>query len=225
MRKSKYTAEFRASISQEYLEGKDGYKILSSKYNVGYKTLREWVAKYKVYGISAFETRMRNRVYTSEFKHKCVKAVLQGEGSVDDIVVKYNISSREVLRNWIKRYNANRELKDYHPEKEVYMAGASRKTSLEERKRITEYCIEHGKDYKGTAALYDVSYSQVYSWVKKYLEKGETGLLDKRGHHKDDTEVDELELLRRENIRLKRQLKEQDMLVELLKKVKEFERK
>ncbi|MDU3020262.1 MAG: transposase, partial [Clostridium perfringens] len=37
-------------------------------------------------------------------------------------------------------------------------------------------------------------------------------------------EVDELERLRRENIRLKRQLKEKDMLVELLKKVKELER-
>jgi hypothetical protein len=35
--------------------------------------------------------------------------------------------------------------------------------------------------------------------------------------------VDELELLRRENLRLKRQLEERDMLVELLKKVKEFE--
>ena len=36
-------------------------------------------------------------------------------------------------------------------------------------------------------------------------------------------EVDELERLRRENQRLKRQLEEKDMLVELLKKVKEFE--
>ena len=89
---------------------------------------------------------------------------------------------------------------------------------------ITEYCIAHGKDYKGTAALYDVSYSQVYSWVKKYLSNGEEGLSDKRGRHKSDEEVDELERLRRENIRLKRQLEEQSMMVELLKKVKEFER-
>ena len=37
-------------------------------------------------------------------------------------------------------------------------------------------------------------------------------------------EVDELERLRRENLRLKRQLEEKDMVVELLKKVKEFER-
>ncbi len=39
-----------------------------------------------------------------------------------------------------------------------------------------------------------------------------------------DEEVDELELLRRENLRHKRQLEEKDMVVELLKKVKEFKR-
>ena len=49
------------------------------------------------------------------------------------------------------------------------------------------------------------------------------GLSDKRGRHKTDDEVDELERLRRENMRLKRQLDEKDMVVELLKKVKEFE--
>ena len=46
----------------------------------------------------------------------------------------------------------------------------------------------------------------------------------RQGHHKTDDEVDELERLRRENLRLKSQLKEKDMLTELLKKVKEFER-
>ena len=104
------------------------------------------------------------------------------------------------------------------------MAEARRKTTLEERKEITEYCIAHDNDYKDTAVLYDVSYSQVYTWVQKYLSEGEEGLVDKRGHRKSDAEVDELERLRRENFRLKRQLEEQDMLVELLKKVKEFER-
>lgn len=40
----------------------------------------------------------------------------------------------------------------------------------------------------------------------------------------DMREVDELERLRRGNVRLKRQLEEKDMAVELLKKVKEFGR-
>ena len=54
------------------------------------------------------------------------------------------------------RDSANRELKDYDPKREVYMAEARRKTTIEERKKIVTYCIEHNRDYKGTAALYDV---------------------------------------------------------------------
>lgn len=104
------------------------------------------------------------------------------------------------------------------------MAEARRKTTVEERKEIVEYCINHERNYKDTASLYDVSYSQVYSWVKKYVANGNNALIDKRGRHKTDDEVDELERLRRENLRLKRQLEEKGMLTELLKKVKEFER-
>ena len=104
------------------------------------------------------------------------------------------------------------------------MAEARRKTTLEDRKEIVKYCIEHNRNYKETASIYDVSYSQVYSWVKKYDDEGEDSLIDKRGRHKTDDAVDELERLRRENIRLKRQLEEKDMLTELLKKVQEFER-
>lgn len=104
------------------------------------------------------------------------------------------------------------------------MAEARRKTTLEERKEIVDYCINHDRNYKDTAAKFDVSYSQVYSWVKKYDVDGADGLADRRGCHKADDEVDELERLRRENLRLKRQLEEKDMVVELLKKVKDFER-
>lgn len=104
------------------------------------------------------------------------------------------------------------------------MADARRKTTIEERKEIVEYCITHNRDYKGTASIYDISYNQIYTWVKKYDAYGEAGLIDKRGRHKTDDEVDELERLRRENVRLKRQLQEKDMLTKLLKKVQEFER-
>ena len=103
------------------------------------------------------------------------------------------------------------------------MAEARRKTTLEERKEIVDYCINHNRNYKNTAAKFDVSYSQVYSWVKKYDTDGTDGLTDRRGCHKTDAEVDELERLKRENLHLKRQLEEKDMVVELLKKVKEFE--
>ena len=87
-----------------------------------------------------------------------------------------------------------------------------------------EYCISHDYNYAGTAQRFNISYSQIYDWTQKYKKKGKEGLIDRRGHHKADDEVDELERLKRENRRLKRQLEEKDRVIELLKKVREFER-
>lgn len=49
-------------------------------------------------------------------------------------------------------YNANKKLKDYIPKKEIYMADARRETTIEERKEIVDYCINHNRDYKGTTS-------------------------------------------------------------------------
>ena len=223
MSKSKYTAEWKIEMAKKYLSGEGSYAAIANAYGIGEKTLKDWVHRYREQGEAGFWHGTGNKHYSKAFKTKCVEAVLRGDGSVDDIVAKYNISDRYVLRNWIMKYNANIELKDYKPKREVYMAKAGRKTTLEERKEIVAYCIRYNNDYKGTASKFDVSYSQVYSWVKKYRESGEEGLEDKRGHHKSDDEVDELERLRRENKRLKQQLEERDMLCELLKKVRELE--
>lgn len=223
MSKSKHSPEFRAMVAQEYIDGIGSAYYLADKYQVGRATIQKWVALFRAHGIDAFVTQAGNKSYTKEFKLSCVEAVVSGKGSSVDIASQNNVYPA-ILESWIKLYNANRELRDYCPKREVYMAEARRKTSIEERKEIVEYCIEHNRNYKETASIYDVSYSQVYSWVKKYDAYGEEALTDKRGRHKADDEVDELERLRRENIRLKRQLEEKDMLAELLKKVQEFER-
>lgn len=223
MSKLKHSADLKIMLVQKYLAGEGSLETLSEAYGVGYTSLRKWLSIYRAQGTAGFYRNAGNAKYSKEFKLSCVTAALRGEEPIIDIVAKCNISSESVLRRWIACYNANMELKDYEPKREVYMAEARRKTTLEERKEIVDYCISHNNDYKGTASRYEVSYSQVYSWVKKYRENGEDGLEDKRGHHKSDDEVDELERLRRENQRLKRQLEERDMLCELLKKVKELE--
>ena len=81
----------------------------------------------------------------------------------------------------------------------------------------------HGRKDNEARGEAGVSYSQVYQWVKHYEEQGEAGLDDRRGKRKSDDEVDELERLRRENLRLKAKLQESERLNLLLKKVKEFE--
>ncbi|MBO6254290.1 MAG: helix-turn-helix domain-containing protein [Bacteroidaceae bacterium] len=223
MTNRKYAHEWILDRVKEYLNGEGSYGSIAKTYGIAKHTLQKWVASYKEHGAEALLPKTGNTSYSKEFKMQCVEKVLRGELSVDDCTAKYGISNDSVLRRWISEYNANRELKDYDPKREVYMAEARRKTTIEERKEIVKYCIDHDHDYKGTAATYDVSYTQVYSWVRKFDANGEDALIDKRGHHKTDDEVDELERLRRENLRLKRQLQERDMTVELLKKVRELE--
>ena len=42
------------------------------------------------------------------------------------------------------------------------------KTAKKERQQIDQYCIDHDRDYKTTASVFNVSYSQVYSWTRSY---------------------------------------------------------
>ena len=97
-----------------------------------------------------------------------------------------------------------------------------RKTTEEERTEIVAFCIEHGKDYGLTVETYKVSYQQIYSWVRKYEEKGVKGLTDRRGKAKPEEEMTEAELLRRENKILQAKIKDQEMEIALLKKLREL---
>lgn len=227
-RKRKYSTDEIVQICEDYLAGVKSSSELCIEHHLSNGkppgVFWSWIAKYRENGVTAFLETEGNNSYTTIFKTMVVEEYIAGNGSMTELCAKYKISSETTLSKWISLYNANRELKDYCPKREVYMAEARRKTSIEERKEIVEYCIEHNRDYKGTASIYGVSYSQVYSWVRKFDANGEESLIDKRGRHKTDDEVDELERLRRENARLKRQLEEKDMLAELLKKVEEFER-
>lgn len=221
-KKVRFTPQEKEQACIDYLKGIKSRAQICNELHISTRSIHDWVDIYNKYGITGFLNKPHNNSYSKEFKIKIVEKYIKGEASSVELGNRYNISSG-LLRSWIKMYNANIELKDYNPKPEVYMAEARRKTTIEERKKIVKYCINHNRNYKDTAAKYDVPYSQIYNWVRKYDKSGIEGLSDKRGQHKKDNEVDEIERLRRENVRLKRQLEEKDMAVELLKKVKELE--
>ncbi len=224
-RKVKYTVEVKIKAAKGYLRGEASAREIATELGMpesGRKNVREWAAIYRENGIEGFHLRKGNNSYTTEEKQQAVEEYLQGKGSLREISRKYKIPGNGTLLSWIRVYNSNRELRDYSPRPEVYVA-MRKKTTKEERQEIVRYCLEHGKDYTETAARYEVSYSQVYQWVRHYEERGEAGLEDRRGKRKSNDEVDELEQLRRENMRLKSKLQESERLNLLLKKVKEFE--
>ena len=67
-----------------------------------------------------------------------------------------------------------------------------RKTTLEERIEIISYCIANHRDYEAAMRQFDVTYYQVYGWLRKYEAEGPAGLLDRRGRRKDVLPVSEL---------------------------------
>ena len=102
MSKRKHTPEWMIARVEEYISGKGSCKSIARAYGIGYKTLRNWIYKYRELGTAAFAETEGNKKYSKEFKIHSVEAVLRGEGSVDAIISKYNISSRSVLIRWIK---------------------------------------------------------------------------------------------------------------------------
>ena len=127
-----------------------------------------------------------------------------------------------MLRQWISCYNGHKDFKERSGAKgEIYMT-KGRKTTQEERAQIVAFCIEHGKDYALTVETYQVSYQQIYSWVRKYEATGVDGLVDRRGKTKPEDELTEAERLRQENKILQAKLKDKEMEIALLKKLREL---
>ena len=185
--------------------------------------VRQWSKMYKAHGSSVFEESHHNRSYSKEFKEKVVREYLSGRGSFRNLALRYNVPSDNTIIQWVSSYNNHIELRDYDPRSEVYMA-KGRKTSFDERLEIVKYCLEHDRDIKNTASLYKCSYAQVRSWLRKYETKGEEGLEDRRGHHKKEEELSDLEKAQRQIARLEREKEEFRRKYELLKKAENLER-
>ena len=101
-----------------------------------------------------------------------------------------------------------------------------RETTQEERIAIVKNCLENGSNFGETAIKYDVSYQQVYTWVKKFKELGEAGLEDRRGKRMAAQEPrTELEELKVKIARLEHELYMTRMERDLLKKLDELERR
>ena len=160
--------------------------------------------------------------YSSEIKMLAVEEYKSGQGSLRVICKKYGIKDHKTLREWILCYNGQKRFRRRSGARGAIYMTKGRKTTQEERAQIVAFCIEHGKDYVLTMETYQVSYQQIYSWVRKYETSGVNGLVDRRGKTKSVDELSETERLRQENQMLQAMLKDKEMEIALLKKLREL---
>lgn len=182
-RRSKFTVFEKLEFLRAYETGEFSKKEISDKYDVNIHTFNNWVIIYDSYGENGFIENDLNQSYSAEFKLHAVSDYNNGLGSYSEISTKHGIKSKNTLLTWVRKYNGHKEIKEYRPLGGVYDMKA-RKTILEEKIAIVNFCIENKYNYKLSANKYEVNYSQIYNWVKRYEEFGAQGLEDNRGRRK-----------------------------------------
>ena len=224
MHKRKLSAEQKAEIARLYLEKGESKSFIAKRYGINEMAVHKYTLQYQAQGIETFINNGKNRTYSAELKKQAINAYMNGEGSTREIAAKYGLRSPTQLINWIKVYNSGKGFR-------YKMSGGSRMkearpTTVEERIQIARDCIDSGENYGETALKFNVSYQQVYQWVKKFREKGEAGLEDRRGKRlKDQTPRTREEELEIEIAKLKHELYMTRMERDVLKKLDEIERR
>ena len=136
-RKAKYTFEQKLQAVLDYQSGKKSAADIALELDMGKRgddRIREWTNLYKANGPEALNPKEKHSSYSKKFKEQVVQDYIQNGLSQNELAAKYNISSRSVIIQWIKRYNNHIEQRNYDPHPEVFIA-ERKKTTKEELKR------------------------------------------------------------------------------------------
>lgn len=223
-KKNQYSAVEKLVIIQELETGQDPLIDVAQRYGISAWTLKKWRHQYELNGYEGLEPRTTKGYYSEEVKLQAVLDYLSGYGSQYEIIDKYKIASRTQLQNWISKYNGHSSLKSReHGGTRAMTKGRS--TDWKERIDIVLYCLSQNHNYQATAEKFQVSYQQVYQWVKKYEAGKEDALKDGRGRKKAPEELDESD---QQKLAMKKMEYENERLRAenaFLKKLQELERR
>ena len=219
-----YSAAEKLAILQELETAQATILEIAEKYERSRTTLINWRHRYELYGCKGLENRTYHQSYSADLKIHAVQDYLSGKGSQRQIIDKYEMASCKQLWEWIRKYNSHSKFKTNEGGR-VRAMTKGRSTTYRERIDIVLYCLAHNHDYSSTSQHFQVSYTQIYQWVKKYEADGEDALKDGRGRKRDIVELSEpdkqrlaLKKLETENERLRAENA-------LLKKLQELERR
>lgn len=221
-KRGKFSVEEKLFSVHQILQSRTSINAEAKRIGVRNNTLKDWIRKYEVGGVERLEELKTWTSYPKELKLSAVKAVVNDGKSLNEVIKKFSISSDSVLRKWISKYTSGEEIKSTSKGSSKFKMNKGRKTTYNERIEIVQYTIAHKLDYTKAIENYQVSYQQVYSWVRKYHELGEEGLKDNRGRKKELEDLTELDRLKLENKKLQAEKEQLEMEVAVQKKLREI---
>lgn len=223
MPRSKYTAQEKLALLEQFKHSGLSAQRYSQQHRISARTLGRWQKRYDRDGLEGLNETTKNKKYSAALKQTAVYAYQAGEGTLDELSIRFGLRNSAQLRDWIIKYNEDKTLTASPFRKQVPTMG--RKTTFEERIEIVEYVIKDKHSYAEAAEHFQVSYQQARAWVLKVRNGGYEALVDNRGHHKIESEFTETDRLRLEVKRLKAELADKELIEAFVKKLQELQRR
>ncbi len=110
-KRTKYTTEEKYKILDAYENGYVTMQKTLTKYSISKYDFYDWKYKYSKYGIDGLKESRTCKKYSNELKELAVNDYMSGKFSQSEVVKKYELTDRSVLRKWINKYNGHREIK------------------------------------------------------------------------------------------------------------------
>lgn len=224
-KRSHFSVEEKYSIILDVIEGRQSVNGAAKKYSVSFTTIMNWLRKYDDNGLEGLKKSVKWNRYSSEVKQAAILAVIEDGMSLYQATKAFQISSRSVLSRWILSYTNGEVQKSTSKGRVSTPMKKGRKTTYHERIEIVQFTIANHFDYKQAIETYQVSYQQVYSWVKKYQLHGEEALKDHRGQTKPKESLTDEERLKLRIKELEARNKYLEMERDFAKKLQELQRR
>lgn len=117
--------------------------------------------------------------FSSEYRKKVVLEYLEGGGSLKELAKKYGISSHRTVLDWVNRYKK-------YGDKAFNIRSPKSVFDGTFKMEVLEWMWSNRASLPETALRFDISTpSTIWSWEKKYREKGVEALFNRRGRPKD----------------------------------------
>ena len=193
---------------------------IERQYGVKYDQVKQWIERYQAAGIDGLKRR-KVRQYSAEFKQEVVNLYLAGGTSYPQLAKQFDIPNNSIIYQWVNLYTSG---KSFKTTRRARTMKTGRKTTQKERIEIVQWTIANDYAYHEAASHFEVSYQQVYTWVKKLNNGGVDALADRRGKSKA-TPLTELDIAKLKIKELEARTKHLEMEKDLSKKLKEIQRR
>lgn len=223
MPRSKFTALEKFKLLVEFQESGLPRATFARQHGITKDTPKRWLMRYQRDGLEGLKEAKKNIHYSKELKHAVVFAYLNGEGTLEEVTNKYGLRNVAQAKAWVDKYNGDKPLTATPSRKQV--PTMRRKTTLEERIKVVEYVTKHKHSYTEAAEHFQVSYQQARSWVIKAKNGGYEALVDNRGHHKEQSELTDLDKANLRIRQLEAELKDKELVEKFAKKLLELQRR